>query len=106
MGAAREVYDRLPDDQRGHWMEGKPPASASAPAVVYLLSDLAAGIHGQIVRVNGTELSLISRPSILLPLEEKGAASVDSVQQAFDTTLKDLLQPAGLRKVHLEVADG
>jgi NAD(P)-dependent dehydrogenase (short-subunit alcohol dehydrogenase family) len=41
----------------------KPPEQ-NAPAVIYLLSDAAAGVHGQVVRIDGDELSMIAHPVV------------------------------------------
>jgi NAD(P)-dependent dehydrogenase (short-subunit alcohol dehydrogenase family) len=41
----------------------KSPAQ-NAPAVVYLLSDASAALHGQVVRIDGDELSLIAHPTV------------------------------------------
>ncbi|MEU4568951.1 SDR family oxidoreductase [Micromonospora sp. NPDC023956] len=46
---------------------GKSPSS-NAPAVVHLLSDAAAGITGQIVRIDGDELSLVPPPRPTRPV--------------------------------------
>lgn len=61
---------------------GKPPED-NAPAVVFLLSDAAAGITGQVVRVDGAELSLMSRPAVLPPLVRMTEPSVAAVAAAL-----------------------
>jgi NAD(P)-dependent dehydrogenase (short-subunit alcohol dehydrogenase family) len=56
-----EAFERhLGDRARGQNV-GKSPAS-NAPAVIHLLSDAAAGVSGQVVRIDGDELSLVAPP--------------------------------------------
>ncbi|GLY24621.1 SDR family oxidoreductase [Micromonospora sp. NBRC 101691] len=56
-----DAFERhLGDRARGQNV-GKSPSS-NAPAVVYLLSDAAAGITGRILRVDGDELSVVTPP--------------------------------------------
>ena len=44
-----------------------PPAEANAPVVTFLLSDDAADVQGQVVRIDGRRLSLMAHPSVLAP---------------------------------------
>ncbi|MGC4765374.1 SDR family NAD(P)-dependent oxidoreductase [Micromonospora sp. DT46] len=56
-----EAFERhLGDRARGQNV-GKSAAS-NAPAVIHLLSDAAAGVSGQVVRIDGDELSLVTPP--------------------------------------------
>jgi NAD(P)-dependent dehydrogenase (short-subunit alcohol dehydrogenase family) len=81
--------------ERGRSWRDSPPAEMNAATVVYLLSDRSAGIHGQIVRVDDETLALVAHPLTLLPTVP-GAGSVAGVEEAFETTLKGLLQPLGI----------
>lgn len=82
--AAREVsYASLPD-----------PAT-NAPVACYLLSDAAAGIHGQIVRIAGDELSFVTHPMIAAPVL-RGAWSFEAVERAFAETLGNAQKALGL----------
>jgi NAD(P)-dependent dehydrogenase (short-subunit alcohol dehydrogenase family) len=74
---------------------GKPPEQ-NAPAVVYLLSDLSAKLHGQVVRMDGTELSLIRHPAVIGAGVEDPQWTVEAVAQAFEGELAAYLQPPGL----------
>jgi NAD(P)-dependent dehydrogenase (short-subunit alcohol dehydrogenase family) len=75
---------------------GKPPA-INAPAVVFLLSDAAAGINGQVVRIDGDELSLMSHPDVVEPTVRNPEWTVQAVAAAFAADLGRLVQPVGLR---------
>lgn len=71
------------------------PEHNAAP-VVFLLSDAAAGINGQVVRISPPRLSLVAHPS-----EAPGHAmadrwTVEDVRRAFAADLKDSLQPLGM----------
>jgi NAD(P)-dependent dehydrogenase (short-subunit alcohol dehydrogenase family) len=77
---------------------GKSPA-ANAPAVIYLLSDAAAAINGQVVRIDGDELSLMSHPTVLGKGLHNPQWTVEDVARAFSTELAAQAQPLGLRRV-------
>ncbi|WP_181008290.1 SDR family NAD(P)-dependent oxidoreductase [Sphingomonas montanisoli] len=64
-----------------------PTPETNAPVMVYLLSDRAAGITGQVVRIDGTRLSLMSHPAIRAPIIERDVWTADAVADAFDATL-------------------
>lgn len=78
----------------------EPPPSAVAPVVVYLLSDRAARISGQVVRLDAAGLSLLRAPAF-------GAATaveprtVAEVVRAFEGPLNDEIQPVGFSKTDL-----
>jgi NAD(P)-dependent dehydrogenase (short-subunit alcohol dehydrogenase family) len=92
MAEAYEAY--LGERARGQNI-GKPPED-NAPAVVYLLSDAAAGVTGQVVRVDGTELSLMSHPGLLPPVVRLPEPTVAAVAAAFAGQLAARQQPTGL----------
>jgi NAD(P)-dependent dehydrogenase (short-subunit alcohol dehydrogenase family) len=75
---------------------GKTP-EINAPAVVYLLSDAAAGINGQVLRIDGNELSLMSHPNIVEPVVNNPQWTVEAVAAAFAGPLGKVVQPLGLR---------
>jgi NAD(P)-dependent dehydrogenase (short-subunit alcohol dehydrogenase family) len=64
-----------------------PAPEANAPAVLYLLSDLSKGVNGQIVRINGRQLSLMSHPANRTPVLEREVWTLDSVAEAFEAVL-------------------
>jgi len=93
-----EEYERyLGDRARGQNLR-KPPEQ-NAPAVVYLLSDAAAKVHGQVVRIDGEELSLIGHPVVLGRGVRDPRWTVAAVAEAFDRELAGALQQVGLRRL-------
>ena len=73
------------------------PPEANAPVVEYLLSDLATDVTGQIVRIEGKELSLVSHPGVALPILERNAGwDIASVADAFTRELGKRQFPTGV----------
>ncbi|MBE1204040.1 SDR family NAD(P)-dependent oxidoreductase [Aminobacter carboxidus] len=82
--ASREVhYAALPDPE------------INAPVVSFLLSDAAAEINGQVVRIAGKQLSFVTHPLIADPVLE-GDWDYEAVGAAFSEKLADRQQPLGL----------
>lgn len=81
----------------------EPPAEANAPLLCYLLSDLAAGINGQILRSDGRQLSLVAHPGIALPVLEQDW-TVESIARAFATDLAARQFPSGIMGLEVNVA--
>ncbi|MFC6092157.1 SDR family oxidoreductase [Saccharothrix sp. BKS2] len=69
-----------------------------APLVLFLLSDAADGITGQVVRCNGRQLHLVGQPHFKQPIFESDAWDTTSVKRAFDDVLQAHLEPFGLEK--------
>ena len=68
-----------------HYSE-KPPPKNNAPVIAFLLSDAAAGINGQVVRIAGRLLSYVTHPLIAAPVLEDDW-TYDKVAAAFGETL-------------------
>jgi NAD(P)-dependent dehydrogenase (short-subunit alcohol dehydrogenase family) len=66
-----------------------------APVVVYLLSDLAEDITGQIVRLTGSELTLVTAPRLRVPPAVRERWTVAAIAEQFRTALRPGLQPVG-----------
>ncbi len=82
--ASREVhYAALPDPE------------INAPVVSFLLSDAAAEINGQVVRIAGKQLSFVTHPLIADPVIE-GDWDYEAVGATFAETLASKQQPLGL----------
>jgi NAD(P)-dependent dehydrogenase (short-subunit alcohol dehydrogenase family) len=102
MGATRMMADTA-DYARAHgadpsrFLAAQPP-EANSPVVEYLLSDRAAGITGQLVRIDQGELSLYAHPAIQMPTVKSGDGgwTLDSIAQAFDDDLRQRLVPCGI----------
>ncbi|BBX62540.1 short-chain dehydrogenase [Mycobacterium saskatchewanense] len=75
---AAEVAQHFPDTPAGD----KSPES-NAPAVVYLLSDLASSVTGQVVLTGGERLSVLDPPSPRRPAARQPEWTVELVAQAF-----------------------
>jgi hypothetical protein len=65
-----------------------PPPEANAPVVEYLLSDEAADVNGQIVRVDKGEIQLYTHPALLLPGIRRESWDARQVAEAFAADLK------------------
>jgi NAD(P)-dependent dehydrogenase (short-subunit alcohol dehydrogenase family) len=71
------------------------PPEIIAPAAVYLLSELSAGITGQIVFLMGRRLGLIAHPQLLEPVIECDDWTAETIADAYDRVYRPLLQPVG-----------
>lgn len=87
-------------DERAQELAAFPRPEANAPVVSYLISDRSSHLNGQIVRIDGDDLSVVSRPSILQPVITRSDWTDERVAEAFDDTLSALAMPVGLLSVH------
>lgn len=78
------------------WPELVVSAEENAPVVLYLLSDAAKDINGQVVRIDGERLALMTHPAVLHPPLQRSRWSVDEVAHAFETQLKHRQLPVGV----------
>ncbi len=72
---------------------------ANAPAVAFLLSDLAKNVNGQVLRVHGEQLQLMSHPAVSLPVMAREAWDPASIGQALAASFPQGLSPLGLTGV-------
>ncbi len=72
-----------------------PDPAVSAPLVCWLASDAARDINGQLVRLAGRELSLVTHPQIARPVLV-GDWTFDAIGRAFDAILRAAARPLGL----------
>jgi NAD(P)-dependent dehydrogenase (short-subunit alcohol dehydrogenase family) len=72
-----------------------PDPEVNAPPVVFLLSDAATGINGQIVRIEGQQLAVVAHPVVREPVL-KGDWTVAAVDRAFQETLRGYTVPVGM----------
>lgn len=91
---------------RDHGIENGPTAQSSAesnaPAVAYLLSDRSQGVNGQILRIDGENLSMVSHPAVVLPaLARPGGWTAETIAQAFDSDLSGQLSPLGFTGIDI-----
>jgi NAD(P)-dependent dehydrogenase (short-subunit alcohol dehydrogenase family) len=74
---------------------GSPAPEVNAPPVVYLLSDAATGVNGQIVRIEGRQLAIVAHPAVREPVLE-GDWTVAGIDEAFRQTLGRYTVPVGM----------
>jgi NAD(P)-dependent dehydrogenase (short-subunit alcohol dehydrogenase family) len=73
------------------------PAEDNAPGVVFLLSDAASDVTGQILRIDGRQLSLVAHPGVALPVLEREAGwDIASIAKAFRSELARRQLPTGV----------
>ena len=85
------------------------PPEANSPVLEYLLSDLSAGVNGQLVRIDKGELHLYTHPALLIPPVVREEWTAVTVAQAFDNELKNRLVPCGvlgMRELPVELQSG
>jgi NAD(P)-dependent dehydrogenase (short-subunit alcohol dehydrogenase family) len=76
--------------------DGNLPPEAIAPAVVYLLADRAAAVHGQVLRFDGRTLALLTPPRLAAASGERTNWTVDDIAAAVSGELGAAMAPAGL----------
>lgn len=75
-----------------------PDPEANAPVAVFLFSEQAAGVHGQVVRIDGTRLSIMCHPAVRAPVLERDRWTPDDVADAFAHTLGALAVPVDVAR--------
>lgn len=73
-----------------------PPPENNAPVILYLLSEASRHVHGQIVRVDGPRLSIMSHPAICSPSAFNEHWALQGVSDAFADILSARQQPLGI----------
>jgi NAD(P)-dependent dehydrogenase (short-subunit alcohol dehydrogenase family) len=95
MSAETEIYRAerglVPLDQ-----DTFPDPSSNTPAVAYLLSPLSAHLTGQLLRIQGNVLALMTHPAVTTPLLERDHWDVESVDRAFTDVLNARVSPLGI----------
>jgi NAD(P)-dependent dehydrogenase (short-subunit alcohol dehydrogenase family) len=91
----------LPERERVEMRRHMPEPEVNAPVVVYLLSDSARAVTGQVVRIDGSTLSLVSHPMIRLPTVALREGTPAAVAEAFETTLHRAQVPLGLVRAEI-----
>lgn len=82
------------------------PADKVAPLVVFLASDDASYVTGQVVRLEGDTLGLFSHPEPVHPVILKGGWTLDDLRKHFRGTPGRRLLPVGLRARGYEYYQG
>lgn len=79
-------------------------AEDNAPVVCYLLSDHSRGVTGQVVRIEGRKLSLMTHPAVAEPIKVLPDWRLESIAAAFDDGLRDVQHPVGIVVVRQSLA--
>ena len=82
------------------------PPEEIAPLAVFLASDEAAKVTGQIVRLQGNTLSLFSHPKPVHPAVHSDGWSVGALKEFFASTVGQHLEPVGLAAKTYAYYDG
>jgi len=93
-----EIFEAFYGDSAPGQNVGKDPM-LNAPAVVFLLSDRSVGINGQVVRIDGEEMTLMTHPAVQEPALYSPNWTPESVAEAFDETLTARQLPLGISRV-------
>lgn len=80
---------------------GKDPAD-NAPAAAYLISDASRRLNGQVLRVDGAALTVVSHPRPLEPAARREIWTAAEVAEAMDGELSSHVQPLGLAQATFE----
>jgi NAD(P)-dependent dehydrogenase (short-subunit alcohol dehydrogenase family) len=93
----------LNDFQKSRGVDGnakavqqRPSPASNAPAVSFLLSDLASELSGQVVRVSGREIAIVSHPAVLAPSVAASEWTARGIAAAFATQASLTPQPLGV----------
>lgn len=98
MAAANAGFLAAQSSARDEQYPPLPDADVSAPLVSYLLSDAAEGVHGQVIRLAGRELALITHPMLLAPVLQ-GDWDMGAIAAAFAGPLAGRQQRLGLTRL-------
>lgn len=82
------------------WPELTPLPEDNAPAVVFLLSPLAAAINGQVLRLDGGRLSLMTHPAVLHPPLTSARWTIKDIHNAWESHFAQHQLPLGLVATH------
>lgn len=97
MAADNSGFLAIQSSQRVEKYPPLPAAAVSAPLISYLLSDASAHLQGQVIRLAGRELALVTHPMLLGPVVV-GEWSEAAIAAAFDGQLRGQLQKLGLTR--------
>ena len=79
------------------------PPENNSPLVIFLLSDLSKAVNGQVVRIQGSSMNLVTHPAALSPGVERDTWTVRGVAKAFATRLAKQQLPLGVQSYDVKV---
>lgn len=94
-------YSPLAQTRMARGATGLPDPSRVALAIPYLLSAESAGLSGQVVRFDGTSLSVLRPPAFSGPFVTRDDWTVEAVAEGFEANLRPTLGPVGMPAVDL-----
>ena len=94
----RRYHTSLPETEAPAPVHMQPP-EANSPVVEYLLSDAAAHVTGQLVRIDNGELQVYTHPALLLPPVIRESWTAQDVAAAFAHELRDCMIPCGVKGI-------
>ena len=105
MADTRMFDPKLRVDQAAAGQPAGPQPEDNAPVVVYLLSDDSQHLNGQVVRIDGSRLSLMTHPAILEPVLTADRWTVEAIGEAFRDHLDSHVVPLGVTRVRQATVD-
>ncbi len=99
MAETRMFNPTLRSDEPAPGQPAGPRPMDNAPVVVYLLSDLSRHLNGQVVRIDGNRLSVMSHPSVLEPVMTAEHWTAEAISEAFRAELDKNMVALGIRVV-------
>jgi hypothetical protein len=79
------MTQRLPGERRG--AATATPPEAIAPVAMFLASDQAAHITGQVIGVRGAEVTVMSHPAPIRTVRTEGAWTPEALAETWDRAL-------------------
>lgn len=83
---------------------GSPAAVASV--ITYLLSERGRQLSGQVLRFNGSQLTLLQQPTFSMPEAEREQFTSGDIADAIDGQLADRIRGVGLEAIDLRTPSG
>lgn len=100
---ADQAQQYLADHGHTPWPAIAATPEDNTPVVIYLLSDRSAAVNGQVVRIDGQRLALMTHPAVLDPPLRRDTWTVQDVADAFEQQLAARQLPLGVVALDAQV---